>query len=268
MYIKMNEDKSLMITVPTTIYRGEKNSDLITFLIPGEYEGNNIADYKMTMRYILPSGLGRSEELVFQPEMYKSYLQYSTQLNSRFTEERGEITIWLTAFGRDGDIVLKTGEVAVTISQSKDISAYLPPNELDQIDQLAAKVAELEAKKADGLSYDEAKSVVYLTRGGIPIQNSEVYVCMDDNNAIVGAELSELGELIVSYEDGTTKNLGKVKAEDGAVYVPHMSPQKVLSWTVEQAPGEIPAPVDLNPNDEWGSVDGSETVTEYVWESL
>ena len=72
----MNEDKSLMITVPTTIYRGEKNSDLITFLIPGEYEGNNIADYKMTMRYILPSCLGRSEELVFQPEMYKSYLQY------------------------------------------------------------------------------------------------------------------------------------------------------------------------------------------------
>ena len=166
MYIKMNNDKSLIITVPTTIFRGERNADLITFLIPNEYEGKNIADCAMIMRYVLPSGVGRSESLVYQPEMYKSYLQYSTTVNTRFTEERGDINIWLTAFDYDDNVVLKTGEVNVTVLQSKDINTYLPPDQISQIDELAAKVAELDLNKADNITYDRADKILQLTSNG------------------------------------------------------------------------------------------------------
>lgn len=267
MYIKMNDDKSLVITVPTTIYRGEKNADLITFLVPGEYSGKNVADCAMLMRYVLPSGIGRSESLIFQPEMYKSYLQYSTPVNTRFTDERGEIIVWLTAFDHDDNVVLKSGEVIVTVQQSKDIGTYLPPDDIDQIDKLAAKVSELESKKVDGWIFDKSDSTIQLTSNGSPVDD-KIYVCTDDTVAITNVSMSNEGELIITFEDGTTQNLGVISGSGGVVYVPHMSSRKELSWTIEEASGEVPPTVDLNPFDEWYPVDGNEAVTEYVWEPM
>ena len=82
--------------------------------------------------------------------------------------------------------------------------------------------------------------------------------------------IDDNGYLNVVYVDGRTENLGKVVGEDGSVYVPHISEQKVLSFTIEDSPGEIPDPVDLNPNDEWSSMENEEEgiVTDYVWERM
>ena len=38
---------------------------------------------------------------------------------------------------------------------------------------------------------------------------------------VVDCEINDAGELIATFTDGTTKNLGKVVGEDGGVYVPH-----------------------------------------------
>lgn len=165
MYIKMNSNKSLIVTVPTTIYRGEKNADLITFLIPSEYGNVNLADCAATLRYVMPSGVGRSESLNYLPEMYKSYLQFSTPVNTRFAEERGNITMWLTFFN-DDIVVLKTGEIEVSVSQSKDIIAYLPPDGLDQIDQLSKRMDAMENEKADSMVYDSDENTLQLTANG------------------------------------------------------------------------------------------------------
>lgn len=267
MYIKMNDDKSLIVTVPTTIYRGECNADLITFLIPSIYEGKNMADCVMVMRYVFPSGVGRSESLVYQPEMYKNYLQFCTPVDTRFTEERGNIELWLTAFDYDDNVVLKSGEVTISIQQSKDIGAYLPPEELDQIDKLAAKVADLENRKADNLTFNSEDNTIQLTSNGTPI-GRKIEVCTDSSVAITNVEMSESGELIITFEDGVVQNLGVIKNSGGSVYVPHMSDRKILSWTIEDEPGEIPAPIDLNPYDEWSHIDSSTVETEYAWESM
>ena len=70
-------------------------------------------------------------------------------------------------------------------------------------------------------------------------------------NPVVDAELAENGDMILKMSDGTEKNIGSVAGEDGAVYVPHISEQKILSLQIEDEPGDVPDPVDLNPHDEW-----------------
>lgn len=85
---------------------------------------------------------------------------------------------------------------------------------------------------------------------------------------VTNAGITTDGELILTFSDGTMKNLGTVVGKDGAVYVPHISAQKVLSFTLEEEPGEIPEPVDLNPYDEWSDIDDSEVETSYVWEDM
>lgn len=84
--------------------------------------------------------------------------------------------------------------------------------------------------------------------------------------SITDVSVSEDGELLVQYSDGSIKNLGSIAGQDGAVYVPHISDRKVLSFTIEEEPQGVPDPVDLNPNDEWGDIDGGST--DYVWEEI
>lgn len=236
MYIKMNDDKTLVITVPTTIYRGEKNADLITFLVPAEYEGKLVADCSVVMRYILPGGAGHSDALVYRPEMYKNYLQYSTPVNTRLTAETGVITLWLTGFDMDDNVVFKTGEVPVQIVASKDITAYLPPEDADQLDKLSAQIAALERTKADNLTFHAEDKTIQLVADG--------------------AEIGERIEIPDCTDCG------------GGVYVPSLDERKILSWTIEKQTGEVPPPVDLNPFDEWSSVDENEIQSDYFWEDM
>lgn len=173
MVIKMNHDKSLVITIPTTIYRGESKADLIRFLVPMNYEDINVADCAMVMRYILPNGEGRSEPLAYLPEPYKDYLQFSTVVNTRLTADDGDVTLWLTAFNGNDELVLKTGESIVTIYPSKDITDYMSGESLDELEALSVKVAELESlteelddNKADNLVYDSDTKTMQLTSDG------------------------------------------------------------------------------------------------------
>lgn len=267
MYIKMNSDKSLIITIPTTIYRGENKADLITFLVPAQYGDINLADCAMMMRYILPDGTGKSEPLSYLPEMYKDYLQFSTVANTRLTADDGEIIVWLTAIGDDGSTVLKTGEAIVPVYPNRDIADYMQPEELDQLDMLAAKVAELEQNAVDTIIFNADDSTIQLSANGSPI-GERIYVCTDNSNAVVDVAVSDEGELVVTFEDGTTQNLGAVGNAENVVYVPHVDEHKILTFTIETEATEVPAPVDLNPNDEWSNIDEAVIVSEYVWESM
>ena len=59
-----------------------------------------------------------------------------------------------------------------------------------------------------------------------------------------------------------------VNGKDGAVYVPHIDERHVLTFTLEQEPTDPPPPIDLDPSDEWGSIDETEISSGYVWETL
>ena len=186
MIIKMTDDKDLIITIKTTLYRGEKNADIIRFLIPAEYEGRNMADCAFLMRYIDANGSGRSEALGYLPEMYKDYLQLSTVVNTRLTVADGEVTIWLTAIDSNDSVVLKTGEVIVDINPSKNITDYFSDEDLDELDALAAKVDMIDKTKADDITCDLVTGEIQLSSHGEKIGSSVDLGDVDDvtNDAI------------------------------------------------------------------------------------
>ena len=64
---------------------------------------------------------------------------------------------------------------------------------------------------------------------------------------------------VAKAPDGVLPNSG---SKSGVVFIPEISADKILSWTNNGGLNN-PAPVDLNPYDEW--VD-DETISEYIWE--
>ena len=104
---------------------------------------------------------------------------------------------------------------------------------------------------------------LWLGMGAIPpVSYTHLVVNTNTGAVVTNAGISSDNELILTFSDGTIKNLGSVMGKDGAVYVPHISAQKILTFTIEEEPGEIPEPVDLNPNDEWSEIEGDGVVTD------
>ena len=92
--------------------------------------------------------------------------------------------------------------------------------------------------------------------------------CTDTGECITDIVITEEGEMVLRFSDGTEKNLGSMLDVSGAVYVPHIDDRKILTFTVEEKPGDIPGPVDLNPFDEWSDIDGSQVTSDYIWEEM
>ena len=156
--IKMNSDKTLVTTVHATIYQHEKNADTLIFIVPRYYEGTNLADCSLMLKYILPDGSGKSEELEMDPIPYnKDYYRYHLKVNTRFTAVPGEIVLWLSAMNVYDNVILKSSETEVEITPSKNISDYMNTEDMDQLDKLTITVARLESEKADDLLYSEVK---------------------------------------------------------------------------------------------------------------
>ncbi|MCI9433376.1 hypothetical protein AALB19_00905 [Oscillospiraceae bacterium 50-58] len=79
-----------------------------------------------------------------------------------------------------------------------------------------------------------------------------------DGVGIASLEINDSGELVVTLDNGRVKNLGRIVGEDGAVYVPHISDEKVLSFTIEKTPAKVPDPVDLSS----GGINSSDVTTD------
>ena len=120
----MNDDKSLSATIKSTIYQGERNADTLVFLIPSVYEDKNFADCTLLLRYILPNGVGRSEELEADAELYKDYYQYRLKVSTRLTDVAGNIELWLSAVDFNDNYILKSGTTHIDITPTKKVSDY------------------------------------------------------------------------------------------------------------------------------------------------
>lgn len=123
--IKMNRDKSLIATIRGTIYQYERNVDTLVFLIPCQYDDQDIANFKVLMQYILPDGSGKSDELVMDFEPYKGHYKYSLPINSDFTTASGRIELWLNITTSRGYEVLKSGTAYIDVLPRKNITEYL-----------------------------------------------------------------------------------------------------------------------------------------------
>lgn len=307
-YIKLDEDMNLVITENEPIYRGDHLNQKITYLLPTTVGDIDILTATVYLSYIRADGTADIALLVRDEETYRErYYQYHLPITSTLSRYAGEIVTFLQIFSGPPchPVIAKSGECLLRVIDSKNMDEYITDRHLrliyemqrymeDKVEKAEATLAERIAKtdeavaaKADNIVFNEEDSTIQLV-STIEIKDEEgnttgefekvplgdpIFVRADTSKGILDMVINELGELVVTFDDETTQNLGVVVGKDGAVYVPHVDAHKVLTFTVESDPGEVPDPVDLNPTDEWvdmgdDDMDSPGGKTNYVWENL
>lgn len=136
----------------------------------------------------------------------------------------------------------------------------------DKLTQIDIALEQLNEQKADNIYYDEDGKYVQLTANGEPI-GDKVDLSEVSASGIVSCEVNEDGYLIVTLSNGKIIDAGYVGNADGATFTPHISEDKILTWTCDQDL-PVPSPVDLNPFDEWSTLPEEGIDTEYKWEFM
>ncbi len=272
--IKMEQDKSLVITHKPVLHQYEHKADPIIFLIPPSIDSVDLADANIIARFVLPSGMGMTKGLARKEELYQEYAQYVTSLTSVMTAEVGEIELCLSIVDYQGEVVVRSSPAFLRILPSMSSDDLLEEGQLDQLDWLTMQLAKVESKvdetneqKADNIVFDAETNTIQLTSNGVPI-GDRIYVCTDTGECITDIVVTDDGDMILYFSDGTEKNIGNVVDSNGSVYVPHVDDRKILTFTIEESPSGVPDPVDLNPFDEWSGIDDSQTKSDYIWEDM
>lgn len=308
-YIKLDESMNLVITKKEPIYRGDHMNQKITYLIPTILGDTDILTATVYLSYIRADGTADIALLVREDEPYNErYYQYHLPITSNLSRYAGEIVTFLQVFSGPPrhPVIAKSSECILQVIDSRNMDEYVTDRHLrliyemqrhmeDKVEKVEKTLAEridktdeAVAAKADNIVFREEDSTIQLVstvavkdEEGNPTGEYEqiplgdpIFVRADTSKGISNMAINELGELIVTFNDETTQNLGMVVGRDGMVYVPHVDEHKVLTFTIEPEPGgEPPPPVDLNPNDEWSDMDdgGMDTPggeSPYVWETM
>ena len=275
-YVKLDNNKNLTVTVREPLYRGENLSGKIIYLVPTTVDEVDIAAATIYLSYIRPDGVADVITLQRMEDKYnEQYFQYTVPVTCKMTKFAGSICTWMQIYSGDPvrPMVLKSGECMIWIEESKDMDDYLCDHQIASIyalqKQVEASVEELKADiagKADNITFHPEDSTIQLMSGDTPI-GDRIVISSQGGKTIINMIIKDDKCLYATYSDGTEKNLGKVVGEDGKIYIPHMSEDKILSWTIEDAPGDVPEPVDLDPNDEWDPID-DDGETNYHWSNI
>ena len=297
-YIKLDEDMCLTITRNEPIFRGDVMSRRITYLIPQMVGDIDMLTATVYLSYIRADGTADIVLLKRSDEKYnENYFQYTLPITSTLSRYAGEVCTWLQIYSGPPrhPVIAKSRECVLQILASKNMDEYISDRNLSLIymmqrhmeDKIEKTETLLEeridaglASKADNIIFHEEDSTIQLVstkvvtdeEGNEEIQQiplgDRIFVRADTNANISDAGINDSGELVIYFDDETTKNLGRVVGKDGAVYVPHLDVRKVLSFTVEDAPVEPPEPVDLNPFDEWSGINDGDEASDYIWEDM
>lgn len=204
--ILVNDDNTLTTSVRERIMQRSKLVDSLHFLVEPTYKELNIADFTVTLEYVLPiSKKYKVETLIKSDELYKERLEYKLPFDTNLTREYGDIEIQLTFTkvdldeeGKDIQYVRKTSTTSITIVPISAWSDVIPDEALTDLDQKILKtdaqikeLCEMQenilVEKADNLVLDEENKELYLTAEGNQIGNK--------------VKLSDLGNEIVQSSD-------------------------------------------------------------------
>lgn len=307
LYIKLDESMNLVITKNEPIYRGDHMNQKITYLIPIMVGDIDMLSATVYLSFIRADGTADIALLVREDEPYNErYYQYHLPVTSTLSRFPGEICTFLQIFSGPPrhPVIAKSGECMLRIMDSKNMDEYITDRNLrmvyemqrymeDKVEKVESTLNERIDKtnenvdaKADNIVFDEENSTIQLVSTVKTINEDTgeeetiivplgdpIFVRADTARGIINMEINTDGDLIVTFDDEETQNLGHVIGRDGVVYVPHVDEHKVLTFTIETESSEIPEPVDLNPNDEWsdigeGGMDSPGIATGYVWEDM
>lgn len=281
--ILLNDSNELVTSVRERIMQRSKLVDSLHFLVDPIYKGIDMSDFTVTMEYILPvSREYKVEYLVKSDVLYKEKLEYKLNMDTCLTKEAGKIEVQLTFTKVEMDVegnvkqrVRKTSPTTITIVPISAWSNMIADSNLTALDQRLIMVDSminaanemnnyLYETKADNIVVDKTNNTIQLTANGNPIGDAVEYASCGIKNF----EVDENDNITITLVNGKVIDLGHIAGASGATFTPHISENKILTWTCDQDL-PVPAPVDLNPFDEWKELgDGGESTSQYVWEFI
>lgn len=281
--ILVTENNELVTTVKERIMQRSKLVDNLHFLVDPVYKEHDMTAFTVMMEYVLPvSREYKSEILTRSAELYKDKIEFCVPFDTCLTKEPGKIEIKLTFVKVEMDVdgntvqrVRKTSAANITIVPLEAWSSIIPDDALSAIDQrLVMAEAMIGAAndmsqylyetKADNITVNKDTNTIQLTANGTPIGDAVEYASC----GIKSFDVDEDDNITITLLDGRVIDLGNIVGASGAVFVPHVDKNKILTWTNDSGL-ENPAPVDLNPFDEWKELgDGGETSSQYTWEFI
>ena len=288
-YIKLDDQNDLVITAREPIFRGDNLNRKITFLIPhkvGELDTLASTIYLTYIRADETADVVLLERM--EQEYNESYYQYTFPVDCSMTRYPGELVMFLQIFSGpyQNPSISKSGECYLQVMASTNMDEYISDRNLSLISQMRRymdkkventetvlneridKTNEAVAAKADNIIFNAEDSTLQLV-STVPVEDEygndmgveqvpigDPIVIHDDTaRGLVNMKIDENGDLIATFSDMSVQNLGRVVGEDGAVYVPHIDERKVLTFTIETMPSGVTGPVDMNPNDEWATME-------------
>lgn len=199
------DDNSLYGSQKRKIMQREKLFNKLWILVPPHYNGYDMSQCTVTMRYMLPiSKEFKTETLVLSDERYEEYLKYILPVDTCFTKEWGDIELNLTFTMLDTDEndnivqrVRKTDNHILHITKLPDWDSVIPDSALSALDQRIlkqdAQIKALEqlAESFDGnmvndLIYNEEEDTLQLSADGVGVGNKvSVKNMIDDGVPVV-----------------------------------------------------------------------------------
>lgn len=189
--IIVENDNSLYGSCKRRIMQKEKLFNDLCFLVEQYYNGYDMSQCTVTMRYLLPiSREFKTETLKLSEERYKNdYLKYVLPVDTCLTKEFGNISLNLTFTMLDVDNngkviqrVRKTDDHLLEITPIPDWDSVVPDEALTALDQRIIKLDAIQKSikeqnqvlvdtKADNIKYNETENSLQLLSGDKEIGN-------------------------------------------------------------------------------------------------
>lgn len=200
------DDNSLYGSCKSKIMQKEKLFNKLCFLVAPHYNGYDMSQCTVTMRYVLPiSKEFETETLVLSNEKYKDYLKYTLPIDTKLTKEWGDIELNLTFTMVDTDDngnlvqrVRKTDNYLLNITQIPNWDSIVPDSALEALDQRILKqdaqikaLAELanaidgNVNIVDNLVYNDTEATLQLSAKGVGVGDKVSVKDMLDEGAPV-----------------------------------------------------------------------------------
>ena len=215
------DDNSLYGSRKRKIMQREKLFNKLWILVPPYYNGYDMSQCTITMRYLLPiSKEFKTETLVLSNEKYEEYLKYTLPIDTTLTKEFGDIELNLTFIMLDVDEkgnviqrVRKTGNHSLTITPIPNWDSVIPDSALQSLDQriiaqsaqiqmLADIAGVLDNNQVDNLVYDGKSETLQLSAKGVGIGDKvSVRDMIDDGIPVVDLD-SDSGGTDNDHNDG------------------------------------------------------------------
>lgn len=188
--ILVTSNNELVTSVKERIMQRSKLVDNLHFLVEPTYKGYSMADFTVTLEYILPiSREYKTETLVLSESLYKDRLEYKLPFDTNLTKEAGKVEMQLTFtfvdLDVDGNDIQRVRKTSATVIEIVPVTAWsdiIPDSALSALDQRLIKLdaqmkglSELTGTTGgsgvDNLVYNSEDETLQLAAQGVGVGN-------------------------------------------------------------------------------------------------